>query len=152
MKRVISAISILLVLSLILGLSKPKVTPLNTNITQINTSPAPAVSNPEPQIEWKMVQMRVTAYCPCEKCCGQYADGITASGHKIQPNEFFVAADKQYPFGTEMIIPGYNDDRPVKVLDRGGAIKDNRIDIFFPFHQQALNWGIKLIDVQIRTN
>ena len=23
----------------------------------------------------------VSAYCPCERCCGVYADGITASGH-----------------------------------------------------------------------
>jgi 3D (Asp-Asp-Asp) domain-containing protein len=96
--------------------------------------------------------MRVTAYCPCEKCCGRYADGITASGHKIQPDETFVAADKRYPFGTEMIIPGYNDDRPVKVLDRGSEIQDSRLDIFFPSHQQALNWGVKSLPVQIRTN
>lgn len=152
MKRIISTILIIIALSLILGLSKPKATLLSTNITQINTT---VVANP-PQIEseiplWQTIQMRVTAYCPCEKCCGRYADGITASGHKIQPNETFVAADKHYPFGTEMIVPGYNNNNPVKVLDRGGAIKDNRLDIFFPSHQQALNWGVKLIDIKILT-
>ncbi len=153
MKRGIAAISILLALSLIAGLSNPKATLLSTNVAQINT--AQPVTNPpempitESPIEWKIVQMRVTAYCPCEKCCGQYADGITASGHKIQPNETFVAADKRYPFGTEMVIHGYNNDQSVKVLDRGGAIQNNHLDIFFPSHQEALNWGVKYLDVKI---
>lgn len=100
--------------------------------------------------EWRIVRMRVTAYCPCRKCCGEYADGVTASGHKIQPGEAFVAADSKYPFGTEMIVHGYNNDRPVKVLDRGGVIEGNRIDVFFPKHQQALNWGVKYINVKVR--
>lgn len=100
--------------------------------------------------EWKVIRMRVTGYCPCSKCCGQYADGITASGHKIQPGDVFVAADKRYDFGTEMIIDGYGDSEPVKVLDRGGAIKGNKIDAFFHTHQEALEWGVRNIDVKIR--
>jgi 3D (Asp-Asp-Asp) domain-containing protein len=55
-----------------------------------------------------------------------------------------------YPFGTEMIVPGYNNAEPVKVLDRGGAISGNRLDVFFPSHQQALNWGVRYIDVKVR--
>lgn len=98
---------------------------------------------------WQTVPMRVTAYCPCSECCSQYADGITASGHKIQPGDTFVAADKRYSFGTEMIVPGYNDSQPVKVLDRGGAIKGNRLDVFFHSHIEALEWGVKFLDVQI---
>ena len=98
---------------------------------------------------WQTVRMRVTAYCPCEKCCGEYSDGQTASGHNIQPGDAFVAADKQYPFGTKMVIEGYNNDQPVKVLDRGGAIKANRLDVFFDMHQEALKWGVKYIDVKV---
>jgi len=89
--------------------------------------------------EWQTVPMRVTAYCPCSKCCGQYADGITA----------FVAADKRHSFGTEMVVPGYSEGRAVKVLDRGGAIKGNRLDVFFHSHQQALEWGVQYLDVQV---
>lgn len=92
---------------------------------------------------WKEIEMEVTAYCPCVKCCEQFADGITASGHKIKQGDRFVAADKRYPFHTKMIIKGYNDNNPVKVLDRGGAIKGDRIDVFFDTHQEALNWGRK---------
>ncbi len=94
--------------------------------------------------------MRVTAYCPCEKCCGKYSDGITASGHKIRPGDVFVAADRKYAMGAEMIVAGYNNSKPVKVLDRGGAIKGDRLDVFFYTHQEALNWGVRYIDVKIR--
>jgi len=99
--------------------------------------------------KWNTVEMRVTAYCPCPKCCGEYSDGITACGHKIGHKDTFVAADRQFPFGTEMVIPGYNNGKPVKVLDRGGAIYANRIDVFFQSHQQALNWGVRYLDVKI---
>ncbi len=100
--------------------------------------------------EWQTIQMRVTAYCACPKCCGRYSDGITASGHKIGPGDFFVAADKRYPFGTEIIIEGYSNGEPVKVLDRGGAIRRNRLDVFFSSHHEALQWGVRYLNVQIR--
>ena len=112
-----------------------------------------ADNNPEPKSEssekWRIVRMRVTGYCPCSKCCGKYADGITACGHKIRPGDTFVAADKRYSFGTEVIIEGYNDGEPIKVLDRGGAIRGNKLDAFFHTHEEALEWGVKYIDVKV---
>jgi len=111
---------------------------------------AAEVSKAEPEAEKaETVDMLVTAYCPCAKCCGTGSPGITANGHKIQPGDHFVAADKRYPFGTELTIPGYNKGQPVKVLDRGGAIKGNRIDVFFPTHQEALQWGVQDLDVTV---
>ncbi|MCJ7776847.1 MAG: 3D domain-containing protein, partial [Sedimentisphaerales bacterium] len=80
------------------------------------------------------------------KCCGRWASiypRITASGHVIRPGDAFVAAPKNIPFGTTLIVPGYNNGKPVKVLDRGGAIKGNRLDAYFPSHQEALNFGVK---------
>lgn len=113
------------------------------------------LNNSKPQSEpsdgWRTVRMRVTGYCPCPKCCGKYSDGITASGHKIQPGDTFVAADKRYSFGTEMIIEGYDDNKPVKVLDRGSAIQGNKLDVFFHTHQEALEWGVRYIDVKVRS-
>ena len=114
-----------------------------------STADNPA-ANSEPSGEWQSVQMRVTAYCPCPKCCGRYSDGETACGHKILPGDALVAADKKYPFGTEMVISGYNGGEPVKVLDRGGAIYENRLDVLFLSHEDALEWGVKYIDVKIR--
>ena len=120
-----------------------------------STPPKPKASAPNTDLgkesvdEWETVRMRVTAYCPCSRCCGQYADGITACGHVIQPGDTFVAADKRYAFGTKLIIPGYDSGRTVNVLDRGGAIKGNRVDVFFPSHQEALEWGVKYLDVKV---
>lgn len=101
---------------------------------------------------WRVVLMRVTGYCPCSQCCGVFSDGITANNHPIQPGDTFVAADKSYPFGTEMMIQGYNTGQPVEVTDRGGAIKGNRLDLFFHTHQEALQWGVQYLDVLIKTD
>ena len=97
-------------------------------------------------------EMRVTAYCPGACCCGKWADGMTASGHLIKPGDRFVAADKQFAFGTRILIPGYNKNQPVEVLDRGGAIKGDRLDVFFPTHEEALEWGVQVLTVSILIN
>ena len=44
------------------------------------------------------------------------------------------------PFGSLIRIPGYHDIS-VPVIDRGGAIKGNKIDVYFPTHDEALEWG-----------
>lgn len=93
---------------------------------------------------------RVSAYCPCEICCGRWADGVTASGHVIQPGDKFVASPKNVPFGTMFTVPGYNNGKPVPASDRGGAIKGNRFDVFFPTHQEALNWGVQYLNVKTK--
>ena len=89
----------------------------------------------------------VSAYCPCELCCGEWADGITASG--MPAEGFLVAAPPLIPFGTLLSIPGYNNGLPVPVLDRGGSIKGNRVDVLFATHYEALNWGRKTLTVKI---
>ena len=85
-----------------------------------------------------MPQFKVTGYCPCMKCCGK-TDGITASGVKARANHT-IAAPSTYAFGTRISLDGYG---VFVVEDRGGAIKDNRLDRFFNTHQEALNWGVK---------
>jgi 3D (Asp-Asp-Asp) domain-containing protein len=98
-----------------------------------------------------VVWMNVTAYCPCPKCCGKQSHGITASGLPITTdNGRFAAAPAQYTFGTKLIVPGYNDGKAIAVLDRGGAIKGNHLDLFFPTHEEALKWGRKWIPVVVQ--
>ena len=100
---------------------------------------------------WDVIEMRVTAYCWCKKCCGKHSDGITANGHRIRIGDTFVAADKKYSFGTEMIVPGYNNSQPVKVLDRGRVIKGDRLDVFFNSHHRAKVWAVRYLPVKVRT-
>jgi len=96
----------------------------------------------------------VTAYCPCEKCCGKWADGITASGHAICPGDIICAADPSIPFGTRIFIPGYSA-YPVRILDRGGDIKGNRLDVLFydgnlkTSHARALEWGVQYLECKV---
>jgi len=94
-------------------------------------------------------EMNVSAYCLCEKCCEKWSKVYprrTASGHIIKKDDKFVAAPKNYKFGTTMNIKGYGI---VKVLDRGGAIKGNKLDLFFSAHKEALKWGRRKIIVEI---
>jgi 3D (Asp-Asp-Asp) domain-containing protein len=95
--------------------------------------------------------MQVTAYCHCTKCCGKNAHGITASGKDVKYNggEFVAADTSILPFGTKLSIPGYADAEPVEVIDRGGAIKGNHLDVFFPSHKEALKWGRRLVPVTV---
>jgi len=99
----------------------------------------------------RVIMMEVTAYCPCVKCCGPEAQGVAASGKPVSYNDGkFVAADtKKYGFGTKLTIPGYGDGRAVEVIDRGGAIKGNKLDVFFPTHTEALQWGRQKVAVTV---
>lgn len=99
----------------------------------------------------RVVIMEVTAYCPCTRCCGPRAQGITASGKTVDyAGGRFVAADTSiFPFGTRFSIPGYHDGAAVEVVDRGGAIKGNKLDVFFPSHETAVLWGRQRLAVTL---
>lgn len=86
----------------------------------------------------------ITAYCPCAQCCGKN-DGITASGEKAMQG-VTVAMNRSIPFGTKIYIEGVGERI---VQDRGGAIKGNRIDLYFENHQSALNFGRQTKEVTI---
>src|SRR4029079_8945218 len=47
----------------------------------------------------RVINMEVTAYCSCPKCCGPNAAGVTASGKDVGYNEGqYVAADPSFAF------------------------------------------------------
>lgn len=93
-------------------------------------------------------KFKLTAYCTCSKCCGDFADGITATGTAATPGRTIAVDPKVIPLGSKVIINGYE----YIAEDTGGAIKGNRIDILFPNHQEALNFGIQHADVAIIKN
>lgn len=80
----------------------------------------------------------ITGYCPCVICCGK-SDGITASGVKAQANHTIAVDPNVIPLGTHVWIDG----REYVAEDTGGAIKGNRIDMYFSSHAEALRWGVR---------
>jgi 3D (Asp-Asp-Asp) domain-containing protein len=99
----------------------------------------------------RTILMEVTAYCACKLCCGPKAQGITASGKRVSYNGGkFVAADTDVlPFGTKIVVPGYNRGRAVPVADRGGAIRGRKLDLYFPTHREAREWGRQWVEVKV---
>jgi len=113
-----------------------------------------------------VMTMEVTGYCNCGECCnwrrswmglgspvvekgpnaGKPKDvGVTSSGTRAAHGT--IAADTSVlPFGTIVYVPGYGYGR---VEDRGGAIKGNRLDLWFPTHAEAQAWGRKRMNVRV---
>mgnify|MGYP001524455489 CR=1 FL=1 len=83
--------------------------------------------------------MTVTAYCPCEKCCGAYSNGYTATGAKATQGVTIATDPDVIPMGTEVEIDGHI----YIAQDVGGAISGNRIDLYFDSHEDALQWGVQ---------
>ena len=48
----------------------------------------------------------ITAYCPCSQCCGEWADGITASGTVATEGRTCAVDPNVIPLGTEIEIDG----------------------------------------------
>lgn len=97
----------------------------------------------------------VTAYCGaygCQTCCGKWslvADKARrfADGSPFSRDARVAAVDTRLiPFGSRLYIPGYG---LAVARDRGGAIKGNHIDVLFPTHQEALAWGVKVLNVEV---
>ena len=86
---------------------------------------------------------KITAYCPCSKCCGK-TNGRTASGTTATAGRT-VAASSKFAFGTKLNIGGHI----YTVEDRGGAINGNKIDIFVNTHAEALQWGVRYLNVSV---
>lgn len=91
--------------------------------------------------------LKVTAYCPCEICCGEWADGFTYTGAvagygcvAIDPNTRILK------MGQRVYIEGYGYG---VCNDIGGAIKGWEADVCFDTHQQALEWEIRMVKVYV---
>jgi len=114
---------------------------------------APAPKESEPVVEAastskpssKEITVKATAYTAyCEGCSGTTATGINL---KANPNEKVIAVDpKVIPLGSKVYVEGYGN---AIAGDTGGAIKGNRIDVFIPAKQDAINFGVKQLKVTI---
>ena len=100
------------------------------------------------------LQMRATAYtadyASTGKSPGDPAFGITASGTVARRNNgdySSVAVDPRViPLGTKLYIEGYGY---AIAEDTGGAIKGNRLDLFFNSNSEVDNWGVRWVNVYV---
>ena len=101
----------------------------------------------------------LTAYCSCEKCCNGYAlnrpvdeNGneivIGSSGEVLQQGVSVAVDINIIPYYTEIII----NENIYIAHDTGGAIKGNRIDVYFNDHQKALEFGKQYANIYIYAN
>lgn len=113
-------------------------------IVQVQNNTTSRTSSASRNQETGVKIFKVTAYCPCSKCCGKFASGYTSSGTKATEGRT-VAASTQFSFGTKLLING----NTYTVEDRGGAIQGNKIDVYFNTHAEAIAWGVKYLPVQV---
>ncbi len=88
-------------------------------------------------------EFKLTAYCPCVICCGK-TDGITATGTTAVEGRTIAVDPRVIPYGSTVTL--YYAGGTVHTYtaeDCGGAIKENRIDVFFDSHEAARAFGVQ---------
>lgn len=103
----------------------------------------PAEGSAELTIGEPIGEFTLTAYCPCMKCCGK-TDGITATGTTAAEGRTIAVDPRVIPYGSAVTL--YFADgtsHTYTAEDCGGAIKGNRLDIYFDDHQAALQFGVQ---------
>lgn len=99
---------------------------------------------------------RLTAYCPCEKCCGKWGRNrptdeagndiiYTASGATAQANKTVAVDTDIIPYGTILLIDG----QEYIAQDTGSKVKGQVIDIYFDNHEDAENYGCKYQEIYV---
>ncbi len=111
-----------------------------------STTLANKVKNITPRVK----TFNTSAYCACISCCGK-TNGITASGARAS-EWYTIAAGSGYPIGTVIYIPALKN-KPnggwFVVQDRGGAISNSHLDIFFGSHSSALQYGRRSLECYV---
>ena len=86
----------------------------------------------------------ITGYCGCSECNGVWADGRTAYGEI--PTAGHTIACNVLPAYTQVMI----NDTVYTVEDTGSTpYGDEWVDIYFNTHEEALNWGVKVLPVYL---
>ncbi len=86
----------------------------------------------------------LTAYCTCKKCCGNFSPEVTglpahtATGTTPTQGRTIAVDPKVIPYGSTVVIDGVGT---FVAEDTGGAIKNNRIDVYFETHEDAIAFG-----------
>lgn len=120
---------------------------LSEQVTELRTKPmAVKTISEEVKKESKVYlgNFKITHYCACTKCCGPNAQGITASGKRVEANKTIAVDPSVIKLGSKVYIDGYGY---MEAQDTGSAIKGNIIDVYVEDHQEALMMGVQYKDV-----
>ena len=90
-------------------------------------------------------EFKLTAYCTCEKCCGQWADGITYTGTQATAGRTVAVDPDIIPLGSKVYIDGVE----YIAEDIGGVIKGKHIDVLLTTHEAAQEFGVQYAHVSI---
>ncbi len=82
-----------------------------------------------------------TGYCNCEKCSGGFH--LTYSGTVPTANHTISADLDLFPIGTRLMI----NDVIYTVEDMGSNVNDNKLDIYYGSHAEAIAHGRKTVEV-----
>ena len=133
----------------------PEVRPVSNDSTESNTSPAPVT--PPPFVEavdpLDSFLASVTAYlATCPGCSGR----VACNGKDVTSNIHFndatfgsvriIAAGRQFPCGTIMDVEGIGH---AVVLDRGGAVTGNVLDILMGQDSNPWQFGRQSLQAQV---
>ena len=88
---------------------------------------------------------KLTAYCPCKSCSDNWGTQ-TSTGATATEGRTVAVDPKVIPYGTTLIINGIE----YIAEDCGGAIKGNKIDIYFESHKKALEFGIQYTEIFVK--
>jgi 3D (Asp-Asp-Asp) domain-containing protein len=102
----------------------------------------------EPIKEWvSLGEFKVTAYCGenYHHICNNGDATTTSTGTQPKANHTIAVDPRIIPYGSIVKI----GDTEYVAEDCGGAIKNNRVDIFFDHHREALEYGIQHHEVFI---
>ena len=110
---------------------------INTPVQE--TEPVQVETEPEPELI-NLGKYRLTAYCSCSKCCGNWSKyNKTESGTTPKQRRTVAVDKKKIPVGSHLIINGHE----YVAEDTGSGVNGKSIDIYFSSHRDALNFGVQ---------
>lgn len=117
-----------------------------SRVEVVGTGPEQVVSRGGTPLRYKKVlEMVATAYDATYESNGQWTGHPSALGLPLERG--IVAVDPDViPLGTRLYVEGYG---PAIAADTGGAIKGNRIDLFFEDPAEVEKFGMKTVKVYI---
>ena len=126
--------------------NKPKIERISETSIVSTPKETSVKTTKEPIKEWvSLGEFKVTAYCGenYHHVCNNGDATKTSTGTRPKANHTIAVDPRVIPYGSILKI----GDNTYVAEDCGGAIKSNRVDIFFDYHREALEYGIQYHEV-----